>query len=112
LTGNPSTSSRALNFKTNLGSEQTHKFKFIHYGKKQTVYNCRVEKIGEKQPVNVDPKAKVPVATTDFAVEAPTVTVPGSDNFEGVESFVSVKFEPSSMSESICQLIVSSADSG
>ena len=40
--------------------------------------------MGEKQPVNVDPKAKVPVVTTDFTVETPTVTVPGSDNFEGV----------------------------
>jgi hypothetical protein len=112
LTGSPSTSSRALTFKTNLGSEQTHKFKFIHYGKKQTTYNCRVEKIGEKQPVNVDPKAKVPAVTTDFTVETATVVVPASDSFEGVEAFANVKFEPSSMAESVCQLVVSSPDSG
>ena len=42
LTGTPSTSSRTLSFKSNLGSEQTNKFKFTHYGKKQTTYACRV----------------------------------------------------------------------
>jgi hypothetical protein len=55
----------------------------VHYGKKQSVYNCRIEKIGQKAQVPVDPKAKVPVVVSDFTVEVPTVTVPGSDSFEG-----------------------------
>lgn len=46
LTGSPSTSSRTLNFKTNLGTEQTNKFKFVNYAKKQVTFTCRVEKIG------------------------------------------------------------------
>lgn len=57
-----------MSFKTSLGSEVTQKFKFIHYGKKATTYNCRVEKIGQKAPVNVDPKAKVPPPSIDFTL--------------------------------------------
>lgn len=35
-----------------------------------------------------------------------------SETFEGVEASVSVKFEPSSLNETACQLIISSPDSG
>ena len=59
-----------------------------------------------------DPKAKVPVVVSDFTVEAPTVVVQGSDNFEGVEGTVNIKFEPSGMGDSTSQLIVSSPDGG
>jgi hypothetical protein len=62
--------------------------------------------------VNVDPKAKVPVASLDFSLEAPTIQVPAAETFEGVEATVNVKFEPSGMGESVCQLIISSPDSG
>lgn len=70
-----------MNFKTTLGSEITQKFKFTHFGKKATAYNCRVEKIGQKAPVNPDPKAKAPVATTDFTLDSATVQVGASDTF-------------------------------
>ena len=73
-----------MNFKTSLGSEVTQKFKFVHYGKKATTYTCRVEKMGQKVPVNVDPKAKAPVSNIDFTVEAPSVQVPACETFEGV----------------------------
>lgn len=35
-----------------------------------------------------------------------------SETFEGVEATVNVRFEPSGMSESTCQLIISSPDAG
>ena len=35
-----------------------------------------------------------------------------SETFEGVEASVNVKFEPSSLNETACQLIISSPDSG
>jgi hypothetical protein len=57
-----------MSFKTSLGSEITQKFKFVHYGKKATTYNCRIEKIGQKVPVNVDPKAKQLPPSTDFTL--------------------------------------------
>lgn len=71
-------------FKANLGSDISQTFKFNHFGKKSTTYNCRVEKIGQKQPVNVDPKAKQPVITTDFIVETPVIQAPAAANFDGV----------------------------
>ncbi len=86
--------------------------KFIHFGKKASVYTCRVEKIGQKTQQQVDPKAKVPAVVSDFTVETPTINVPGSENFEGVEGSVNVKFEPSGMGDSISQLIISSPDGG
>jgi len=68
-----------MSFKTSLGSEITQKFKFVHYGKKPSTYTCRVEKIGQKVPVNVDPKAKAPpVASLDFSVETATIQVAAS----------------------------------
>lgn len=76
------------------------------------MYNCRVEKIGQKVPVNVDPKAKPVGANLDFTLEAPNVNVPASDSFEGIETTINVRFEPSSLNESACQLIISSPDSG
>ncbi len=42
LVGQPSTLIRNLNFKTNLGSDTTQSFKFLHFGKKPTTYTCRV----------------------------------------------------------------------
>lgn len=112
LVGSPTTLQRTLAFKTNLGNDITQTFKFIHYGKKPTVYNCRVEKIGQKAPVNPDPKAKAPVVVSDFTVETATVNAPAADSFEGVEVGVNVRFEPSGLSESSSQLIVSSNDGG
>ena len=67
-----------MNFKANLGGEVTQKFKFTHYGKKPTTYSCRIEKMGQKSQVPVDPKAKPPPATTDFSVENPTINVQGA----------------------------------
>lgn len=61
------------------------------------MYNCRVEKIGQKAPVNVDPKAKAPVVTSDFTPETATVNAPATDSFEGVEVGVNIRFEPSSL---------------
>lgn len=68
LIGQPSTSDRVMNFKAALGGEITQKFKFIHYGKKASVYTCRVEKLGQKSQQPVDPKAKAPVIISDFTV--------------------------------------------
>lgn len=59
----------------------TQKFKFIHYGKKQSIYSCKIEKLGQKSQIPVDPKAKVPIVVSDFSVEVPTITVPATDNF-------------------------------
>ena len=42
------------------------------------MYNCRVEKIGQKAPVNVDPKAKPPVVNSDFVPEVATVNAPAT----------------------------------
>lgn len=68
LVGNPSTLQRSLAFKANLGSDISQTFKFVHYGRKATTYNCRVEKLGQKQPINADPKAKQPITQADFVV--------------------------------------------
>jgi hydrocephalus-inducing protein len=68
LVGNPSTLQRSLAFKASLGSDISQTFKFIHYGRKPTTYACRVEKMGQKQPTNPDPKAKQPIVQTDFVV--------------------------------------------
>jgi hypothetical protein len=57
-----------MSFKTNFGSEITQKFKFTHFGKKATTYTCRVEKVGQKLPINVDPKAKAPISNLDFSL--------------------------------------------
>jgi hypothetical protein len=57
-----------MSFKANLGSEITQKFKFVHYGKKPTTYNCRVEKMGAKSQIPADPKAKAPSVNSDFSV--------------------------------------------
>lgn len=67
LQGLPSTSDRVMNFKAALGGETSQKFKFVHFGKKQSVYTCKVEKLGQKT-IPVDPKAKVPVVLSDFTV--------------------------------------------
>lgn len=92
LVGNPSTLQRSLAFKTNLGSDISQTFKFNHFGKKATTYNCRIQKIGQKQPVNPDPKAKQPVITTDFIVETAVIQAPAVTNFDGVQLGVNVKF--------------------
>lgn len=112
LVGSPTTLQRVLAFKINLGNDITQTFKFIHYGKKATVYNCRVDKIGQKAPINVDPKAKAPVVTSDFTPETATVNAPATDNFEGVEVGINIRFEPSSLNESSAQLVVSSNEGG
>lgn len=71
-----------------------------------------MEKIGQKQPINPDPKAKQPVIQTDFIVESANLQAPASENFDGIELGVNIKFEPSSLFETQSQLIVSSPDSG
>jgi hypothetical protein len=70
-----------MSFKASLGAEITQKFKFIHYGKKQSIYTCKIEKLGQKSQIPVDPKLKAPVVVSDFSVEAPTVTVPATEHF-------------------------------
>ena len=112
LIGLPSNSDRVMHFKAALGAEITQKFKFTHYGKKPTTYSCRVEKLGQKNQQPVDPKAKPAPVVSDFSVEAPTVQVQGADTFEGIETVVSIKFEPSGMGESVSQLVISSPDGG
>lgn len=42
LHGQPSKSDRVMNFKAALGGETSQKFKFVHFGKKQSVYTCKV----------------------------------------------------------------------
>ena len=68
--------------------------------------------MGQKSQVPSDPKAKVPPSNIDFSVENATVNVQGAETFEGVEAVVNIKYEPSSMGESVSQLVISSADGG
>jgi len=100
----PSVIQRKTVFKVALGSDITQSFKFVNFCKKQTVYTCKIDKIGSRQQsIATDPKAKAPQQSapqTDFACEVPTITAPPSDNPDGNEISINIRYEPSLRGES------------
>ena len=111
LTGLPSTIQRSMIFKTSLGTDITQNFKFTHYLKKPTEYQCRIEKMGAKAPIDAksDKKTVVPI---DFIVDNPIIKAPAADAFEGVDIIMNIRFEPSTLMESRAVLTVTSNDGG
>ena len=108
--------SRTMSFKSTLGSDIIQTFKFLNFCKKQTQYTCRVERLGPGgKPISsgpVDPKAKAPAQLVDFIIDVPTITVPPSDSLDGNEVSLNIRYEPSSLGESSCVLIIQSPEGG
>lgn len=58
----------------------------------------------------MDPKAKA--VLTDFILDTTEIKAPPAESYEGNEIGVSVRFEPSSLSESRSVLFINSNDGG
>eukprot|EP01015_Nassula_variabilis_P031883 TRINITY_DN728_c0_g1_i4.p1 TRINITY_DN728_c0_g1~~TRINITY_DN728_c0_g1_i4.p1 ORF type:complete len:599 (+),score=110.56 TRINITY_DN728_c0_g1_i4:1-1797(+) len=112
LIGLPTSTQRQLTFKTALGSEIYQQFKFINYVKKQNTYTCKIEKLGQKAPVQTNSKEKQAVQLADFTTDTATVAAPPADSYDGTEVVINIKFEPSSLSDSRALLTVSSPEGG
>jgi hydrocephalus-inducing protein len=87
LKGLVSTAQRSLHFKCALGADLMQQFKFKHYLNKPTTYAIKCEDM-------------VGHATTCFKVEQPNIQAPASDNINGAEVAINIRFEPNIIGES------------
>lgn len=99
LKGLASTTHRNLHFATSLGTELVQAFRFNHYLKKQVPYQIKIEKIGGTGPA-------------DFMVDKPTIEAAISNNYEGIEVVLPIRYEPSSLGESRGIITVSHPEGG
>ena len=102
-----------MTFKSPLGNELVQTFKFINFIKKPTVYNVKVEKIGQVKSTN--PKEKAPPVQVDFypmVQNNGTFQAAAADSYDGVECGIDIRYEPSNLGESRAVLIVSAPDGG
>jgi len=113
LTGLPSTIPRSMIFKTSLGTDVVQNFKFTHYLKKATDYQCKIEKIGGGvKPVESKPSDKKSLVPIDFTIDNPISKAIPAESFEGNDMTINIRFEPSSLTESRAMLTVSSNEGG
>lgn len=110
LTGLPSTIQRSMMFKTPLGTDDIQNFKFTHFLRKPAEYQCKIEKLGGAKPVaDIKGDKKPPL---DFLLENPILKVPATDSFEGTDVTMNIRFEPSSIMESMALLTIASNEGG
>lgn len=98
---------------TPLGTDRTQAFKFTHYFRKATNYQCKVERLDKKVPIDAKGKeGKGQVPLSDFTcLTNPFPAVP-ADTSEGIEQSINILFEPSTLGESRALLTISSPDAG
>lgn len=97
LKGVAPTSQRSLAFKCALGQDQMQAFKFVHFLKKATTYQAKVERIDGPGAV-------------DFKTEAASVPAAAAESQKGVEVQINVRYEPFTIGDSRGVLKLSSPE--
>ena len=95
---------------TPLGTDRTQAFKFTHYFRKATNYQCKIERLDKK--VVADPKGKNQAPLSDFNVLTNPFNATPADTSEGIEQSLNILFEPSNLGESRALLTMISPDAG
>lgn len=97
---------------TPLGTDKTQAFKFIHYFRKPTSYQCKIERLDKKVPIDPKKEAKGAGQMTDFTVLTNPFPAQPADSSEGIELSLNILFEPSTLGESKALLTITSPDAG
>lgn len=97
---------------TPLGTDRTQAFKFTHYYRKATSYQCRIERLDKKIPTDSKAKEGKGAPLTDFTVLTNPFPASPADSSEGIEQGLNILFEPSILGESRALLTITSPDAG